>query len=76
MFWRDHPKTWFNQLEAKYRAHNVRSDDLKFCVVVDNLDKESMLEIADIIESPALDNKYTKIKETLISRLTDLDEKR
>lgn len=24
-FWRDHAKTWFNQLEAKFKAHNVRS---------------------------------------------------
>lgn len=75
-FWRDHAKTWFTQLEAKFRAHGVRSDDLKFCLVVDNLDKESMLEIADIIESPPTDNKYQRLKETLISRLTDADEKR
>lgn len=75
-FWRDHAKTWFNQLEAKFRAHNVRSDELKFCVVVDNLDKESMIEIADIIESPPSTDKYNKLKETLINRLTDSDEKR
>lgn len=75
-FWRDHAKTWFNQLEAKFRAHNVRSDDLKFCVVVDNLDKESMLEIADVIESPPSADKYNHLKETLISRVTDSDEKR
>ncbi|XP_077256528.1 uncharacterized protein LOC143894258 [Temnothorax americanus] len=75
-FWRDHAKTWFTQLEAKFRAHSVRSDDLKFCVVVDNLDKESMLEIADVIESPPASDKYQKIKETLISRLTYSDEKR
>lgn len=75
-FWRDHAKTWFNQLEAKFRAHNVRSDDLKFCLVVDNLDKESMLEVADIIESPPSADKYTRLKETLITRLTDSDEKR
>lgn len=58
LFWRDHAKTWFNQLEAKFRAHNVRSDDLKFCLVVDNLDKDSMLEVADIIESLPLTEKY------------------
>lgn len=75
-FWRDHSKTWFNQLKAKFRAHNIRSDDLKFCVVVDNLDKESMLEIADIIELPPATDKYNKLKETLISCLTDSDKKR
>lgn len=75
-FWRDHPKTWFTQLEAKFRAHNVRSDELKFCVVVDKLDKESMLEIADIIEAPPINDKFRAIKEALISRLTDSDEKR
>lgn len=75
-FWRDHAKTWFTQLEAKFRAHNIRSDDLKFCLVIDNLDKESMLEIADIIESPPATDRYQKLKETLIFRLTDSDEKR
>lgn len=75
-FWRDHPKMWFNQLEAKFRAHNIRVDDLKFCVVVDNLDKEFMLEIFNVIESSPITEKYLKIKETLILRLTDSDEKR
>lgn len=75
-FWRDHAKTWFTQIEAKFRAHNIRSDDLKFCVVIDNLDKESMLEVADIIEAPPVADKYQRLKETLVSRLTDSDEKR
>lgn len=42
-------------------------------MVVDNLDKESMLEI---IEAPPDTGKYTLLKETLITRLTDSDEKR
>lgn len=63
-------------MEAKFRAHGVRSDDLKFCVVVDNLDKDTMLEIADFIESPPATDKYTRLKETLIARVTDSDEKR
>ncbi|XP_071638454.1 uncharacterized protein [Temnothorax longispinosus] len=71
MFWRDHAKTWFTQT-----VHNIRSDELKFCLVVDNLDKESMLEIADIIEAPPAADKYQMLKDTLISRLTDSDKKR
>lgn len=74
--WRDHPKTWFNQLDAKFRANNVRSDDLKFCLVIDNLDKDTMLEVADVLDNPPEDNKYQKLKDTLISRLTDSDEKK
>lgn len=74
--WRDHPNTWFNQLDAKFRANNVRSDDLKFCLVIDNLDKETMLEVADVLDNPPEDNKYQKLKDTLISRLTDSDEKK
>lgn len=61
--WRDHQKTWFNQRDAKFRANNVRSDDQKLCLVENNLDKETMLEVVDILDNSLEENKYKKTQE-------------
>lgn len=67
-FWTTHPKEWFLKLEAIVSLLYPRKDDLLlYQLVVANIGKDKVIQVADIISNPPDENKYGKIKERLIS---------
>lgn len=70
-FWKEHPEIWFFQIESLFQANNVRSDASKYHVTVGGLSSDALLVVADIVKAPPAADKYTTLKQALISRLTD-----
>jgi hypothetical protein len=75
-FWQKRPKLWFVQLESEFVIYRIRSGEIKYSSVVRHLDEHTMLAVADILETPPSANRYQQLKEALIARFTDSEEKR
>jgi len=74
-FWRKQPKLWFAQIESEFIVYRIRSDDIKYNSVIRHLD-EGLISISEIIENPPTTDKYNHLKNVLINRFTDSEEKR
>ncbi|EZA59717.1 hypothetical protein X777_16517 [Ooceraea biroi] len=74
-FWKKRLALWFVQLESEFTTYHIRSDDVKFSAVIRHLDEETMIVVADALETPPPQDKYTHLKRILIERFTDSQEK-
>ncbi|XP_063826514.1 uncharacterized protein LOC135075999 [Ostrinia nubilalis] len=75
-FWLEEPALWFAQLEAQFAVSGISSDQTKFHYLVSQLDRQFAIEVRDIITDPPAENKYGKLKQELIKRLSPTPEKR
>lgn len=75
-FWADKPAVWFSQAEAQFTVNSITTEKTKYAYVVAQLDTRVAAEVEDIITGPAANRTYSKIKETLISRLSISEERR
>lgn len=75
-FWPDKPSIWFAQVEAQFQIANIVGDTTKYNYVVGHLDQRLAGEVEDIIINPPKNDKYEKLKELLIQRLSISQEKR
>lgn len=75
-FWSDRPAIWFAQVEAQFHLAGITSDMTMFSHVVATIDQRIIGEIEDIIMNPPSENKYIKLKEELIRRLSTSEEQR
>lgn len=75
-FWPDEPELWFAQVEGQFAISGITSDSTKFFYVVGQLDNQFSREVKDIIIDPPTTDKYPKLKNELIKRLTASKEKR
>lgn len=74
-FWKHRPRFWFIHLESEFNVYRVRSDDVRYNAVVRHLDEEVMVAVADILEAPPATGKYDTLKEHLMKRFADSQEK-
>ncbi|XP_071451884.1 uncharacterized protein [Hetaerina americana] len=75
-FWPEEPALWFAQLEGQFFLAGISEDAKKFYTVVSHLEPRFAQEVKDVISNPPGDNKYTKIKEELIRRLSASQEEK
>ena len=75
-FWASKPEIWFAQIEAQFTLSRVTSDKTKYNLVIANLPFEIIANIYDVIANPPENNMYERIKNVLISRLSQSEEKR
>ncbi|XP_071447385.1 uncharacterized protein, partial [Hetaerina americana] len=75
-FWPEEPALWFAQLEGQFFLAGISEDANKFNTVVSNLELRFAQEVKDVISNPPGDNKYIKIKEDLIRRLSASQEQK
>lgn len=75
-FWPEEPELWFAQMESQFALSGITSDTTKFHYIVGQLDHQYAVEVKDIISSPPTENKYNKIKNALIARLTVSQDKK
>ncbi|XP_069356032.1 uncharacterized protein [Maniola hyperantus] len=69
-FWPEDPELWFAQIEGQFEIAGVVSENTKFYYITSNLSSQYSKEVKDIITSPPDRNRYTKLKEELIKRLS------
>ncbi|XP_047997554.1 uncharacterized protein LOC125235147 [Leguminivora glycinivorella] len=70
IFWLEKPAIWFAQMESQFGVANITADATKYNYVVSQLDSQYVAEVEDIILAPPPTDKYKKIKEELIKRLS------
>lgn len=75
-FWPEEPALWFAQVESQFTLSKITTDDTKFCYLVSQLDHQYAAEVKDIITNPPATDKYLKLKQELIKRLSASQEKR
>ncbi|KYN42383.1 hypothetical protein ALC56_03197, partial [Trachymyrmex septentrionalis] len=51
------------------------ADDVKYSAVIRHLDEATMITVTDILKNPPENDKYNRLKETLIARFTNSQEK-
>lgn len=72
----EEPALWFAQLEGQFILSRVTSDTTKFYFVTTQLEPNYALQVKDIITNPPETNKFEKLKDELIKRLSASQEKR
>ncbi|KAL0882480.1 hypothetical protein ABMA27_000949 [Loxostege sticticalis] len=75
-FWTDRPSIWFAQVEAQFHLAGITNDMTMFSHVISTIDQRVIGEIEDIVMNPPKENKYPKLKEELIRRLSTSEEQR
>lgn len=75
-FWPEEPSLWFAQMEAQFSLSGITSDSTKFNYVIAQLEHQYVVEVKEIINNPPADNKYSRLKTELISRLSASQEKK
>jgi hypothetical protein len=75
-FWPDRVHVWFAQAEAQFLLAGITTDDTKYSHVLSQMDHRIAGEIEDIVINPPAEDKYKKLKDTLISRLSASEEQR
>lgn len=75
-FWHKQPKLWFAQLESEFLVFRIRSENIKYNTVVRHLDEQALVAVSEIVENPPETDKYIQLKNLLINRFTDSEEKR
>lgn len=75
-FWHKQPKLWFAQVESEFLVYRIRSDEVKYSFVIRHLDEQALIAVSEVIENPPEKDKYSYLKNMLINRFTDSEEKR
>ena len=66
-FWAQQPEVWFLQAEAQFHIRKITDDTTKYYHVVAALDQETSGRILSTLSSPPTDNKYTDLKQRLLT---------
>lgn len=69
-FWPEKPALWFAQLDAQFALRGITQEETRYWHVVAQLDVRSAQEVEDVLLNPPAENKYTKLKDELIARLS------
>ncbi|XP_026736735.1 uncharacterized protein LOC113500224 [Trichoplusia ni] len=65
-FWTNMPRLWFNQFEC-VMAQQKQGDESKYNLVVSKLDMDVLQQVSDILRDPPAQDKYSTLKQRLIS---------
>ncbi|XP_066585543.1 uncharacterized protein [Prorops nasuta] len=74
-FWKADPDLWFIQIETQFHVRKITVDRTKYDYVLTALNPDTIKQVSDIIRNPPLENRYEHLKENIIKRLTDSQEK-
>lgn len=75
-FWASNPNAWFIRIEAQFNTRKIRSDDTKYEYLLSALPEDVIVTVMDHIAEPPDQNKYNSLKEILIKRNSESEERR
>jgi hypothetical protein len=67
---------WFLQLEMFFSLKRIASDNTRFSHLVCTLPSEAVREVQDFIRNPPPTDRYTRLKQLILDRLSETDEDR
>ena len=75
-FWASDPQIWFAQVEAQFTTRRIVAQHSKFAHVVSALQPEIDQEVRDLLLTPPTDRPYEVLKEQLIRRTSESEQRR
>lgn len=75
-FWPKDPTLWFAQVEAQFETRGITSQGTKYAYVVASLSPEFAQEIRELLINPPQQNPYNTIKQELVKRTSESEQKR
>ena len=75
-FWASDSQVWCAQVEAKFATRGITVQKMRFNYIVASLAPEFSTEVCDLVLSPPADRPYDKLKEQLIKRTAESEQKR
>ena len=75
-FWRNDPEVWFAQAEAQFATRNITNEDTKYHHVIAALPAEVAQDVRDVFINPPTSEPYTTLKQKLIARMTESEQRR
>lgn len=74
LFWPKNVTGWFIVLEAQFRNARITSDEMKYNMVIANLQERYMKLVKNIVLNPPATGRYELLKNELIKRLAHLNK--
>ena len=75
-FWEENIPLWFIQVETLFQLRRVTSDKQQFCYVISKLQRNILPLVEDIIRNPPDANKYKTLKEAVLNRTSESEQRR
>ena len=75
-FWTNSPSTWFIQAEAQFENAGTKTERTKYAHLLTAMPPETLEKVIDIVQNPPAHNRYTHLKEALLTRLSISEEQR
>ena len=75
-YWPNDPVIWFAQVEAQFLTRGITAELTKYSYVIASLQPSIAQEVRDLLINPPQDQPYAKLKDELIKRTSESEQKR
>ena len=75
-YWPNDQALWFTQVEAQFTTHSVTAECTKYAYVVGSLQPDVAQEVRDLLLNPSTTEPYSHLKDKLIKRMSESEQKR
>lgn len=75
-FWKNNPTLWFCQLESQFLTNGISAEKTRYHFIVGSIESEILSQVSDIIINPPQEKPYSTLKQRLLERYADSEEKR
>ena len=75
-YWPNDPVIWFAQVEAQFFTCGITAELTKYSYVIASLQPSIAQEVRDLLINPPQDQPYAKLKDELIKRTSESEQKR
>lgn len=75
-FIRSRPDLWFSQAESQFALGRVTTSTTKFHHVMSVLPEDVLVDVADVLTSPSVEDPYSALKSAVIARSSPSDRQR
>lgn len=72
--WPKNVAGWFMVLDMQFKSARIVSDEMKYNIIIGNIQEQYMKEVEDIVLNPPATGRYELLKNQLIQRLTYLNK--
>ena len=74
-FWPEMPAQWIALVESIFAENNIINDAAKYNAMLTHIKPNYLRELAEVLKAPPAENKYEDLKEKIIARFTDSQDK-
>lgn len=75
-FWKQDPTLWFAQVEAQFALNQITREETRYYHIIASIDSEILACCSDIVRNPPVNDKYTTIKNRIITEHSSSEQNR